>query len=78
MDTGYDRGMNREEFTVEDIQYILGLSYPTALKMASKNGISRDRKWFVPAEVVQKWVDREIAEVQRKQFRLEFLRRGER
>jgi hypothetical protein len=59
-----------DEITVKQLQSILAISRPTALDIAAKHGVMRNRQWFIPVSVVQEMVDQEILSAQRMQARL--------
>ena len=58
------------ELTIEQIQNILGWSYPTALEFAKKNGEIRERKWYVPFNDVAAEVQNRVVTAQRMQSKL--------
>ena len=44
--------MNEKQFTIEQVEIIMGWSYPTALKFANRHGEMSGGKWHVPSNVV--------------------------
>ena len=46
--------------SIQDIQRIMGTSYPTALKFATAHGEMIDGRWLIPYDAVQEAVDSEV------------------
>ena len=64
---------------INQLQQILDLSYPTALKFAQENGERDDSgygRWFVPVEVVADILNKEQANLNRRRTMLEGLVNG--
>ena len=60
------------DLTIEEIEEILGVSYPTALRFAQKYGKvkSGGRKWLVPAQAVADVIETEQQRINEKRQRL--------
>ena len=52
---GYPTAM----LTINDVETILGISYPTALALAKDTGTMNRGKWYIPADVVAARIDEE-------------------
>ena len=48
----YTTNMDEKQLTIEQVEIIMGWSYPTALKFASRFGEMRGGKWHVPSNLV--------------------------
>ena len=75
------RGMEtkkQKQLSVKEIESVLDMSYPTALKFAAENGIFIETetgrgKWYVDRDIVQARINRELVTAQQKQIKLEML-----
>ena len=65
--------MNEKQLTTEQVEIIMGWSYPTALKFASRFGEMSGGKWHVPSnKVAGKIAELDVSVVgMKKRFRLE-------
>ena len=57
------------KLTIEQIKYILDISYPTALALAQEHGERDGRKWLVPSAIIQGMVDADILRAQKQAAR---------
>ena len=61
--TYYNDSMNEKHLTIEQVEIIMGWSYPTALRFASRFGEMRGRKWHVPSNIVANEIAKRDVEV---------------
>ena len=69
----YNTNMDEKQLTIEQVEIIMGWSYPTALKFASRFGEMHGGKWHVPSnKVAGKIAELDISVVgMKKRFRFE-------
>ena len=65
--------MDEKQLTIEQVEKIMGWSYPTALKFANRHGEMVGGKWRVPSDVIDKKVTElsTIARYTRARFEIE-------
>jgi len=61
--------MNEKQLSIEQVEKIMGWSYPTALKFANRHGEMVAGKWFIPSLQIEQ----EIAKHQRNVRRMETI-----
>ena len=64
------------ELSINQVQTILGITYPTAHKMARELGrfdesVPPNGKWFIPSDAVYNMIFKEIQDAQSKEYRFD-------
>ena len=67
--------MDEKQLTIEQVEKIMGWSYPTALKFANRHGEMVGGKWRVPSTAVENEVSKlsESARFTRARFEIAVL-----
>lgn len=55
--------------TINDVETVLGISYPTALALAKSTGEMVSGKWFIPADVIEARIAEERQRVEKMEER---------
>ena len=73
--TYYNGGMDEKQLSIEQVEKIMGWSYPTALKFANRHGEMVGGKWQIPSGVINEKVSElaTIARYTRVRFEIEVI-----